>query len=291
MPDLLSPPTLTLVFINMLLAWSFWFPLSAGLISLANAGATAVGAYTAGMLLLSPSPPAFPLILLAAAVAAGLFAVPVGIVSLRLGGYSFALATLGISEAVRITINNIRALGAAGGLTNIQTTWAVFPAAGTLCAVIFLLSRAAQRSRLGRMIDTVAVDELQARALGIPVKAVKIFVIVAQGVVSGLAGGVMAGYLGYLEPNQFGIQLITEIFAYVVIVGIGTYVGPFFGAAVLTLALQFFVFIGNVRYVAFGVLLIMAILVRRDGALTRLVTFQRRRIEALLAAAETHEAG
>lgn len=278
--ELLTPATLTLVFINSLLAWSFWLPLSAGQLSLISAGAAAIGGYTAAVLMLHGIP--F-LVALAAAGAAGAVAMAlVGLFAIRLRGYSYALVTLGLSEVIRIAINNSESLGGPGGLVGIPTSELVYPAGGLCCLALAGFSWWLRRNRFGRYLDLVAQDELQARTLGVPIASTKVLVVTGQGLSAGLAGGLMAGYLGFLAPDQFGISLLTSVFAYVVLGGVASFVGPFLGAAFLTLALQYFANIGDIRYIGFGALLVLVILVRREGIVVRSRRLQRRRLHRLL---------
>ena len=104
--------------INGLLALSVYATLSCGQLSLANAGFMAIGAYASALLTLHSSLP-FPLVLLAAALAPALVAVPLGAPVLRLRGVFLAIATIGFGEVVRLGFVNSEATNGALGLVAI----------------------------------------------------------------------------------------------------------------------------------------------------------------------------
>src|ERR1043165_3071876 len=117
---------------NVLLALSIYITLACGLLSVANAGFMAIGAYSAALLTLHTGMP-LPLALIVGAVAAATMALVIGVPTLRLSGVYLAMATLAFGEVVRILILNAEDLtGGALGLNGIpQLTGALH----VLCAV------------------------------------------------------------------------------------------------------------------------------------------------------------
>jgi branched-chain amino acid transport system permease protein len=279
-PDLDS--TLIVILVNGLLAWSLWLPVAGGQLSMAAPGTVAIGGYTAGYIALH-GPESLALGLAAGAAAGALAGIPLGLLANRLGGFAFAIATIGLVEAVRVTASSLSFLGGPGGLIGIFPADGILPVGVAAWIVLLLLSGLVFRSRLGRMIDVVREDELQAAALGIRVFWVKLGLLVCAGAVSGFGGALLCRYTGLVVPSEFDLGMIIELFAFVALGGIGTYWGPFVGAAFLTYALEVLAFAGAARSFAYGVVIVVVMLLRPDGMLGRSTGLRARRLRRLLA--------
>jgi branched-chain amino acid transport system permease protein len=279
-PDTLIP----LIAINALLAWSMWVPLAVGRIWFGTAGIAGLGAYTVGWLA-SDRGVESPWILLAAATLVGVVAMGLcSLLAIRLSGFSFALASLGISEIIRIILNNIPSLGGAAGLTNVPV-FDFVGSVGTIAIVVVLVcSRLVFRRPLGRECDAIAVDELFARSVSIRAARVRLLPFAAAGAAAGFAGGLICCNTGYLEPTMFGLDLNVEVFAYVVIGGVASYFGPIVGAIVLTTFIEAGTFFGDYRDIVFGAVIVIMVMVRREGIVPRLRVFQEIRLKRLLRA-------
>src|SRR5215510_8730033 len=189
-----------------------------GQFSLGHAGFMAVGAYASAMFTLKlgaplanswsflPPPVAQGLVLLMALVAGGLLAAAagwiVGLPSLRLRGDYLAIVTLGFGEIIRVLILNIDAVGAARGLPGIPT-WANFFWVGLGVVLVILLSRNLARSTHGRALFAIRDDEVAAESLGVNTTGYKVLAFVLGAFFAGVAGGLFAHYLSYLNPNSF----------------------------------------------------------------------------------------
>lgn len=277
----LSTETLTLVAINMILAWAMWLPLSVGQFAFSTVGAAAIGAYLSAKAGLELGVP-FLLALLMSFGAGALFGLLPGLMALRLSAFSYALATLALAEVVRVAIINIPGLGGAYGLVGILTSDIVLPVAAVLVVAIGFLSHRIYRSHTGRLLDLISQDGLLAQSLGAASGATKVAALMLSSGVAALGGALLAAYTGYLSTDQFGLAFTTQLFAFVIVGGLVTWTGPFFGAALLTIALQSFTSAGVLQNIIFGALLIVVILVRNDGILGRVVRLQRRRLARVL---------
>jgi ABC-type branched-subunit amino acid transport system permease subunit len=273
--------TLIVVVLNALMAWSLWFPVAGGQLAMALPGTLCVGAYAAGYIALHSSES----LALGLAVGAGLGAVvgiPLGLLACRLEGFAFAIATIGVAEAIRVTANSFDFLGGPMGLIGILPSDAILPVGLAACAVLVAFAWLVFRSRLGRMIDVVAHDELEAAALGVPIHAVKLFLLIVSGAVAGFTGALLARYTGLVTSGQFDLALTIQVFAFVALGGIGTTWGPMLGAAFLTVALQVLAFTGGARSIVYGAVLIVVMLARRDGLLKRSAGLRGRSVLRLL---------
>lgn len=206
--------------------------LSAGLLSLANAGFMGIGAYTAALLTLKQDWP-YPAALLAGALAAALIAVPLGIPVLRLRGVFLAISTIGFGEVVRIAIINTEVTNGALGLPSIprKTEW--WHIYGVLLLLIFLVWRL-RRSRMGYALEAIKEDEPAARTMGINTTLYKTAAFVLGAFIAGLAGGMDAHLVNAIGPNTYGFSRAVEILIYGVVGGMNSFWGPILGALLIT---------------------------------------------------------
>ncbi len=250
--------------INMLLAISIYFTLYAGLLSLANAGFMAIGAYVSAVLTLHSNAP-FAVSLLAGALAATLVGLLLGLPVLRLNGIYLAIATLGFGEIVRIIAINfdkysgLTLLGGAQGLSGIPkltTPGALFL---TLLLVMFLLIQM-QRSRTGRALAAIRQDESVAATMGVDVFRYKVLSFVLGAFVAGLAGGFSAHLTRFIDPNSYGFDAAVNILEYAILGGTVHWIGPLVGATILTVLPEALRFLQEYRGVVNGIILVIVII-------------------------------
>jgi len=150
-----------------------------------------------------------------------------------------------------------------------------------LPGVNVLYTPAGARS-LGRAIDALRQDEVLAGSMGISILGVKVFMLMIASMVGAMSGVLYSRYTGFLDPTQFGLALMTQLFAFVVLGGTGSLWGPLVGAAFLSFALQFLTFAGNQRYILFGLVLIAVMLLRSEGVVPRSLALRKRRLTRYL---------
>ena len=221
-----------------------------GLTRLVNFGVVAffaVGAYTSGLLALQGVP--LVLCFVAAGLLAGVLALPIGLLSLRLRDDYLAIVTLGFSEAVRISIQQESWLtkGVQGlpGLPKLFASWgsgvsdmAIF---ATLLALVALVAWGTVRlaaSPFGRLLKAIGDDEAALSALGKDPAWFKVQVFMLGAVLAGLAGAFYAHFITFITPEQF-IPLITfYVWMGLVMGGSGTVRGAVFGSLLLMVFLE-----------------------------------------------------
>jgi branched-chain amino acid transport system permease protein len=206
-----------------------------GYASFGNVAFLGIGAYTTGILLTKAALP-LALALPAAGVAAMLAAALVGLPILRLKGHYFAIATLGVAETMREVVYNLEITGAGTGL--------VMPIArspllffylmlGILVAVTAVNAWLAS-SRFGYGLVAIREDEDAAVAMGIPAARYKTIAFALSGAFCGLAGGVFAYWITFIDPDAvFRVIVTIQMIIMAVFGGAGTVVGPLLGALVL----------------------------------------------------------
>ena len=248
----------------------------AGQFSLGHAGFMAVGAYTAalvtslihlerGGLVVAPL---FALALLAGGVMAAIFGLIVGIPSLRLRGDYLAITTLGFGEIIRVIIQNLDFLGGARGFTGIPKYSNFFWVFGAAAAVIFLIFNVVN-STYGKAFLAVRDDEVAAEAVGISPTRVKVVAFVTGAFFAGVAGGLYAHFVTYINPTQFGFIKSFEIIVMVIIGGMGSIVGVILSSILLTILPEALRSIAQYRMVIYSLLLVIIMITRPQGLFIR----------------------
>jgi branched-chain amino acid transport system permease protein len=261
--------------INLILALSLYFPLSAGQLSLGQSGFMAIGAYASSWLTVAqgwPWPAAFAAGMAAAGVVGGL----VGLPALRVRGIYLVLMTLAFEEIVGVFFLNFESTGAAQGFRGMPFVTSL-PLVAGLAVVLTILAARTAGSRVGRAFSAVQRDELAAEVIGIDVTRVKLLSFTIGAVVAGLAGALWAHYVQFIEPGEFGLQRSVLPFTFVVVGGIETYWGAVAGAAVLTLLPESLRALKEWRLAFYGLAMIVVMIVRPQGLVdARLVGRLRR---------------
>ena len=127
---------------------------------------------------------------------------------------------------------------------------------------------AIKKSKSGRAFLAIKDDELAATMMGIKTSRYKILSFVISAFITGVAGGFYSVINnGYIEPTNFVFNISVLIISVVVVGGLGTIRGMFFGAALLQLFPQVFRFLNEWRFVIYGVLLVVMMQFRPQGAL------------------------
>ena len=239
-----------------------------GLLDLGYAAFFAVGAYTSGVLSTR-----FDLPLLATLPAVIVVTIIAGIVigapTLRLRSDYLAIVTLGFGEIIRITANNLEITGGPSGIYGIPglTDNAVVFYYLTVVVVAVAVAGAARlcRSRLGRAWRFIREDEDAAEAMGVHTYRVKLAAYIAGAIWGGLAGVLFAAHLSAISPGSFTFLQSALVLMAVVLGGMGSTPGVVLGAIVISILPEVLRDFADYRYFAFGVLLIIFMLVRPQG--------------------------
>jgi ABC-type branched-subunit amino acid transport system permease subunit/ABC-type branched-subunit amino acid transport system substrate-binding protein len=253
--------------INAVLALSLYFPLSAGQLSLGQAGFMAIGAYTSAWLTATlrwPWPAGFGA---AIAVAACVGAI-VGLPALRVRGIYLVLMTMAFGEIVRVFFLNFEPTGGAMGLRGMPAATTLPLVAGTVAVITVLAARTAS-SRVGRAFEAVKRQEMAAEVIGVDVTRVKLLSFTLGAAVAGLAGALWAHYILYIQPEEFGFHRSVMPFTFMVVGGAETYWGALVGAAALTALPEWLRFLKEWRLVFYGLAMVAVMIVRPQGLVDR----------------------
>jgi len=244
----------------------------AGQFSLGHAGFMAIGAYTSAVITSSlrltgdsiVSVPAFALALLLGGAVASIFGLLVGIPSLRLKGDYLAITTLGFGEIIRVIVQNLDFLGGARGFTGIPKLSNSFWVFSTVAAVIFLIANLVN-STYGKAFLAVRDDEIAAEAVGISSTRVKVMAFITGAFFAGMAGGLYAHFVTYINPAQFSFLKSFEFVVMVIIGGMGSIMGVIFSAILLTILPEALRSVAQYRMVIYSLLLIIIMITRPQG--------------------------
>jgi len=261
--------TLIMIGINIILALGLNLIIGfAGQFSLGHAGFMAIGAYSASILSIKfPTMGGFFLGILVGMVIAGIIALVVGLPTLRLKGDYLAIATLGISEIIRIVIINMGTLtNGPAGLFGIppMVNW---PLIFGFVAVVSLVIINYIRSGAGRATQAIREDEIAAESMGVNTTKYKVIAFIIGAVTASVAGALYASYIQTITPKDFGFMKSIDILIIVVFGGIGSVSGTFVAAIVLGILNMLLQDAGALRMIIYALALIVIMIYKPGGLL------------------------
>ena len=242
-----------------------------GQLSIGHVGLLAVGAYT--FAILAGTMQVHPAIAVAAAGAlCGLCGLLLGLPSLRLPGFYFAMATMAVALIVgEFIMANGDLTGGGIGLP-VPPFPAPFDSPGgfyylvlILAAVVTWFTWNIARQMWGRGLIAIRDNPVTAQAVGVPVFRAKLIVFVFSGITAGVAGAVFASLQSYITPDTFVFELSLFFFVCIVIGGRGSIVGPLIGTAILTVLPDLVAPLAKLGNFFYGLLLLAVVLLVPEG--------------------------
>lgn len=218
-----------------------------GYVNFGTAGFFGVGVYTAIALQKLAALP-LPALILCGAAAAGLLGCLMGLITLRLKGMYFAIATMALAVLLETVVTNWGYVGGARGAYIFPP--ATVPGFQTYVKFLFVvmllttlsaigLAAAIERSAVGRRLLALKDSEEAAEACGVATLGTKILAAAASSALMGAAGAVLPFYLTFVDPHTaFGMTYSISAVAMAMIGGTGSWVGPLLGAILLGAAHQ-----------------------------------------------------
>jgi len=218
-----------------------------GYVNFGSAAFFAVGAYTT-IVLIKAVNAAFPVLILAGGLVAGLLGLGIGYLTLRLRGVFFAIATLALAVVLQTVMVNWEYVGGAKGITIMRpvkvlgfTSYVefLFVVMVLLAVGAVMLARFIERSWIGRGLAAIRDNEEAAECMGVPTLRLKLLATTVSGVLMGMAGAPFPYYVTYVEPSSaFNLDYAVNSLAMPMIGGTTTWVGPVVGAILLGTAQQ-----------------------------------------------------
>ena len=246
-----------------------------GQLNIGMAAFYAIGAYTAGLLATKANVD-FWILLPAAGLVTALFGLLVSLPTRRLAGTYLALVTLGLSEIVRLIIQNWNTVtnGPMGikdipravilGHTIKSATDFYYLGLFLTAITVFAIGRVV-RSNIGRTWISIREDPIASKFLGVNVNARKTLAFVFCGFFAGIAGAYCSFYYQYISPDMFKTDESFSIMTMVIIGGQGTMLGPLIGSVLVNVLNELMRAATKYRQVAYGLLIILMMWLRPAG--------------------------
>lgn len=262
--------------VNILMALSVYAILSTDQVSLGNAGFMAIGAYTSAYLTVKTGLAIFPAIVTGALVAS-FMGLLVGIPVLRLSGLYIVMATFGFGEVVRTFFLNFEPTGGAYGFRGPIGTTLPMIYGWVLAFILFFWFLS--HSRMGRSLAAVRDDPEVASSIGLNVTLLKLGAFWLGAFIAGVAGGLYAHYMFYIESNNFHILVSTMAILYVILGGMYSFWGAVVGAIIFSILPETLRFMQDWRLSLYGAVLVLMLIFRPSGIITPMMV---RRVEEML---------
>ena len=252
--------------VNILMALSVYAIVMADQVSLGNAGFMAIGAYTSAYLSVKLGMPIFPSLIIGA-LAASFVGILIGIPILRLEGLYFVMGTFGFGEVVRTFFMNFEPTGGAYGFKG--PVGATLPMIYGWVLAFMVFFWLLERSRLGRSLDALRDDAEVASSIGLNVTLLKLGVFWLGSFTAGIAGGLYAHYMFYIESGNFHILVSAMAILCVILGGMYTFWGALLGGVVFSILPEVLRFMGGWRLSVYGSVLVLMMIFRPSGIISR----------------------
>src|SRR6266702_3261169 len=226
--------------INIMLAIGLDFILGyAGQLNLGHSAFYGIGAYASTLLVMKLGVP-FWMAFVLGMVLSGAAGMALSIFAVRLRGHYLAITSLGNAANM-------------------------FYLVASFAFLFYLLLDQLVRSPIGETLKAIREDEISASAFGINCTAWKVFAFGIGSAVAGAAGAFYASFVGTLVPDAFIITESFTILAMVIVGGMGTLIGPVWGAILLTVLPELLRGVGDMRLIIYGAAVTLVVLFMPGG--------------------------
>jgi branched-chain amino acid transport system permease protein len=264
-----------------------------GEFSCSHPGFMALGAYAAsaftvalfvndklfGPALLPPAlgPFMFPIALIVGGLVASLGALLVAIPSFRTRGDYLAIVSLAFMFIVKSLIENLEIVGGPRGLSK-QPDWANLTVVFLWTVACLWVINNFVCSTLGKALNSVRDDEMAANAMTVNTRRTKMVAFLFAAFWAGVAGGLFAHVIRYVNPGTFGVQKLAEILAMVYFGGLNSVYGSIVGAVGISLLVEFLRPLEIFKWIIIPLLLILVMIYRPTG----LIAFKEFNVKNLI---------
>lgn len=240
-----------------------------GEFSVGHAGFMAIGAYVSSLLTVlffpkSWGPLVFPVALVLGGLAAALAGFLVALPSFKTRGDYLAIVTLAFNMIIKSVLENIDAIGGPRGFMGMSkltsVAWVYVWVLITIVAI-----RNFVFSNYGRGILSIREDEVAAELVSVNTRQTKILAFVISSLFAGIAGGLFAHVLQFINPKSFTILKSTDVLVMVYLGGIGSITGSILGASIYTVLLELLRPLGVWRWVVGPLMLVILMITRPRG--------------------------
>ncbi|MBW1980271.1 MAG: branched-chain amino acid ABC transporter permease [Deltaproteobacteria bacterium] len=251
-----------------------------GEFSCSHPGFLALGAYTASVFTLlffandkifgtallpaSLGPFLFPLALILGGLVAALGALAIAVPSFRTRGDYLAIISLAFMFIVKSMIENLEIVGGPRGLSS-QPNYVNLPTVFIWTVLCVWIINNFVRSTVGKALNAVRDDEMAADAMTVNTRRTKVVAFLFAAFWAGIAGGLFAHVLRYVNPSTFGIQKLAEVLAMVYFGGLNSVYGSVVGAVSLSMLSEALRPLELFKWIIIPLLLILVMIFRPTG--------------------------
>lgn len=219
----------------------------------------------------------YPLALVFGGLVASVGALAIAIPSFRTRGDYLAIISLAFMFIVKSVIENVEFVGGPRGMGS-QPNWSTLPTVFTWTVLCVWIINNFVRSTYGKALNAVRDDEIAADAMTVNTRRTKIVTFMFAAFWAGVAGGLFAHVLRYVNPGTFGIQKLAEVLAMVYLGGLNSVVGSIVGAVGLSLLSEALRPLEIFKWIIIPLLLILVMIYRPTG----LIAFREFNVRELL---------
>jgi branched-chain amino acid transport system permease protein len=264
-----------LQFVVLSVAWT----ILGGYAGYVNFGTNAffgVGVYTSVLLVQAYGAP-LGVQILVAAIMGGLLGLGVGLLTLRMRGIFFSIATIAVAIIIETVITNWRFVGGAAGIQLARPpvmppfdsyVKMLFFVQALLVVVAVAVARYIQNSRIGRGLHALRDDELAAECTGVPTLRLKLLACMISGALMSAGGAPAAMYLSFANPDSaFNLNYSVSVLAMALIGGTAHWIGPVLGAVLLASTQQYLAVTisSEINLLVLGVMLVLFVVAAPKG--------------------------
>ena len=283
---------ITFMLINVLLAVSCWFIMTTGQVTLGHAGFAAIGGYLSAALIARYGMGSW-WSLLIAMITAGMIALVIGYITLRIKGIYFIVATLALGEVIRVVFGAWDdPFGGLVGIMNLPPPNAIviaglpaieFASKVSLYYLTLVLALSGivimhrlNRSPIGLVFQGIRQADDLAENVGINIMGYKVLAFVIGCMFAGMGGVLYTYNVGSIQPSSFTLIQSAYYLVYVAVGGGINVFGPILGALVLNILSEFLRPIKEFEPIVFALILIGAVLLLKSGLIGLVETLWRR---------------
>jgi branched-chain amino acid transport system permease protein len=268
--------------INVILAIGLDFVLGyAGQLNLGHSAFYGIGAYTSTLLITLLGVP-FWVAFVAGVLLAAIAGVFLSAFAVRLRGHYLAIASLAFAVITyQVLLNWISLTQGPLGIYGIAPPPSLaipglpvvkfsnlanlFYLTAAFALVTYILLDQLVRSPVGEALTAIREDEVSAASLGINCRLWKVFAFAVSSAAAGAGGCFYASFVGTLVPDAFFVTESFSILAMVIVGGMGTLIGPVFGAILLTVLPELLRGVGDLRLIVYGASVTLVVLFMPGG--------------------------
>jgi len=206
----------------------------------------------------------FPIALIIGGLVAAFGALAIAIPSFRTRGDYLAIISLAFMFIVKSMIENLEVVGGPRGLSS-QPDYANLPTVFLWTVACVWIINNFVRSTMGKALNAVRDDEIAANAMTVDTRKTKIVAFLFAAFWAGVAGGLFAHVLRYVNPGTFGLQKLAEVLAMVYFGGLNSVYGSIVGAVSLSMLSEALRPLEIFKWIIIPLLLILVMIYRPTG--------------------------